>query len=87
MNTHFGNRYVGYSTAEVVTPSDTGEFLATSAVHLGTGGTLRVLMAKANDAGSRDVTIVGLAAGWHLLHVTRIFATGTVTVANITIVR
>ena len=80
-NINFGNKYVGYRSARLITPSDTEDFQASSALHIGVSGgaasTLHVLMQKPDENGNREITITGLLAGWHLLHVTRIFATGT----------
>lgn len=69
-----------YTSAAVVTPSDSVDLTHVSrALHLGTGGgTLKVTMQDGTA-----LTITNPAAGWHNIRVSRVWSTGTATVANI----
>lgn len=59
--------------AVAVSPSDTVDLAyMTRALHIGTPGDLRV-----DTADGSTVTFVNIAAGWHPVRVTRIWATGT----------
>lgn len=59
--------------ALVVTPSDGADLPALSrALHVGTGGALRVTMAD-----GETVTFAALGAGWHPIRVSRVHVTGT----------
>ncbi len=70
----------GFTSAAVVSPNDSTDLTnVTRALHLGTGGgTLKVTMADGTA-----VTITNPAAGWHYIRVSRVWSTGTATVANI----
>lgn len=58
---------------EAVTPSDTLDLAKVSrALYVGTGGTLKVTLASGTD-----LTFSAIAAGWHPLRVSRVWATGT----------
>jgi hypothetical protein len=64
--------------AMAVTPSNTNDLPAAStAIYVGGSGNLRVTM-----LGGELVTFTGLAAGWHPIRVTRVWATST-TATNI----
>lgn len=59
--------------AAAVVPDDVTDLPhVTRALHVGTGGDLRVTL-----SGGQAVTFPDLAAGWHPIRVARVHATGT----------
>lgn len=73
----FGSHITGLESplanAVVITPNDTTDLAKiTRALHLGTGGSIRVTMKS-----GQVVTFPDLGAGWHPLRVVRVHASGT----------